>query len=112
MPIAVAVAEKLHALNRRVRIISVSASHAHILADVGPDDAKPLVGRVKQAASHRVRRTMPGRVWSQGCFIDRVNTESAYRNVVNYIARHEDEGAAIWVPPKLRPSSARSGLHD
>lgn len=107
-PIAVAIAEKLHALNRRVRIISVSASHAHILADVGPDDAKPLVGKVKQAASHRVRDALPGKIWSDGCHVERVHDEARYRNTVIYIAAHEDEGAAIWVPPKLRTATAPS----
>ncbi len=96
------IAEMLITLHCRVRIISVSASHGHILADVGPDDAKPLVGRIKQASSHRVRHTMPGHIWSQGCHIDRVRDEDGYRNVANYIAAHIDENAAIWIPPKLR----------
>lgn len=102
MPIAEALAEKLHELNFRVRIIAVSASHAHILADVGPDDAKPLVGKIKQAASHRVRAVLPGKVWSDGCHVERVLDEQRYRNTVDYIAAHKDEGAAIWVPSKLR----------
>ena len=103
--VATALAEKLQSQHVKVRCIAVAGTHAHILACVGSQDAKPIIGRAKQAASHRVRDRLPGTVWAQGCHVVRVRDEAHYRSVVNYIARHAEDGACVWNHPDLRKAS-------
>lgn len=103
--IAIALVEKLQSQQVHVRCIAVAGTHAHILACVGSQDAKPIIGRAKQAASHRVRDRLPGTVWAQGCHVVRVRDESHYRSIVNYIARHAEDNAYVWNHPDLRRAS-------
>jgi len=94
-----------------VRVLALSRMHGHVLCRVGGRDAKPIIGRAKQFASHRVRSRLPGRIWSQGCHAVRVRGEEHYAQVVRYIHEHEAEGAAVWVHLKYRGEAIRkSGL--
>lgn len=97
-----AFAAKCEAMGYPVRVLAVAARHAHALVRVGEIDAKPIVGRAKQAASHAVRGELPGSIWSQGCHVVRCRDESHYRAIVDYISRHAREdntGAALWTHP-------------
>jgi len=85
-----------------VRILAVACTHAHVLVRVGIQDAKPVIGRAKQASSFAVRERMPGTIWAQGCHVVRIEDEHHYRWVVAYIERHQGEGAAIWRYPEER----------
>ncbi len=100
--LAEALASKWLAMRVPARIVGVGSRHAHALIRVGPEDAKPIAGRAKQAASHRVRDRLPGTIWGQGCHPVRVRDQDHYRAVVEYIEDHRGEGAALWVHPKFR----------
>jgi hypothetical protein len=117
--VAEVIAEKLAACGVAVRIAAVAKTHAHILARVGNVDAKPIIGRAEQAASHRVRDELPGTIWSQGCGVVRVESETQYRRVVAYIERHRNEGAFVWIHPQFginpdlrKPSGQASECRD
>ena len=105
--IAEALGEKFIETGHPARIIAVAARHAHALIRAEDDDAKPIAGRAKQAASHAVRRSLPGTIWSQGCHVVRVCDEAHFHAIVAYIAEHEREGAAVWVHPSCRKSDLR-----
>jgi len=77
-----------------VRAISVGGQHAHAAFEWAGDDVKPLIGRVKKVASHRVRDELPGRIWALGCKIVRVRDEAHWRNVVSYVK--EQRNAWVW----------------
>jgi hypothetical protein len=68
----------------------------------GVEDAKPIIGRAKQYASHQIRNDLPGTIWGQGCHVVRIRDQDHYRQVVTYIGDHVLEGAAIWVHPMYR----------
>jgi len=97
-----ALAEKLLAMKHPVRILAIGEVHGHILLRIGSGDAKPIVGRAKQFASHQVRDQLPGSIWAQGCHVVRIEDDDHYHWVVSYISRHDREGAAVWVHPVHR----------
>ncbi|HZW09160.1 MAG TPA: hypothetical protein VFF69_04585 [Phycisphaerales bacterium] len=103
--IAEVLARKLLALGKPPRIIAVARVHVHALVRAGPIDVRPFIGRAKQAASHAVRHDLPGRVWGQRCHPVRIRDADHFRDVVDYIAAHLDEGAAIWIHPDVRRAS-------
>jgi hypothetical protein len=115
-PVAEALGEKLMSIGCPPRILAVGKVHGHILLRVGAADAKPIVGRAKQLASHRVRVELPGTIWAQGCNVVRIEGESHYRWVVGYIEKHRREGASVWIHPDLHrasgPASRRGGEPD
>ncbi len=106
--VADALGRKLLALDRPPRIIAVARVHVHALVWAGPTDVRPSIGRAKQAASHAVRHELPGRIWGQRCHPTRIRSREHYREVVDYIAAHVEEGAALWVHPDLRGASGQA----
>lgn len=106
--IADALGTKLIALQNPARIIAVASSHVHALVRAGSRDVRPFIGRAKQAASHAVREDLPGRLWGQRCHPTRIRNEEHYREVVDYIAAHVNEGAALWIHPDLRRASGQA----
>ncbi len=88
-----------------LRILAIGRVHGHALVRIGAGNAKPLIGRAKQCASHAIRDKLPGSIWSQGCHVVRIESELHYRWVVKYIENHQGEGAAIWVHPRWRGAS-------
>lgn len=106
-PIAGAFAEKLIEVRCPPRTVAVGKVHGHALVRVGRANAKPIIGRAKQAASHRVRVELPGNIWAQGCHVVRIEDEGHYRWVIGYIERYAEEGAAIWVHPEILARAAR-----
>jgi hypothetical protein len=102
LQLVAAIVGKLEACSVPVRIAAMCKTHGHVLARVGRVDAKPIVGRAKQAASHAVRHRMPGSIWAQGCHVVRIGSEEQYRAVVEYIAAHREDGGAVWEHPRWR----------
>jgi len=93
-----AILDKINTQNHTVLSICVGSNHTHVLTKL-PNDrtlVKKLVGSWKQAASHRIRLEIPGKVWASGCdpipIRDRTHQIQTYR----YILRHECEGAWVW----------------
>lgn len=91
-----AVLSKLSKLKLDARALAVGSTHCHLLLHVGAEDAKPLIGRVKQFASHAIGGVMPGTVWADGCAVDRIRDEAHYRSAIAYILEHSHEGAWTW----------------
>ncbi len=93
-----AVLVKLDAMEARVLVVAVNGMHAHLLAELDADyeQAKCIVGRLKQRASHAVRDELPGQIWAGGSkpvlIRDRAHLTEAY----NYILRHAEQGAWVW----------------
>lgn len=101
--VANALVGKCELQGANVRIAAVARRHVHMLLRVGSADAKVIVGRAKQYASHAIRREMPGKIWADGCNVVRIDSESNYRSVVDYITCHQaEEKAALWVHPRYR----------
>ncbi len=92
-------------------LVAVAETHIHALISVGKTDAKRIVGRAKQYASHQVRESMPGKIWGQGCHVVRVRDRSHFRVIIEYINEHERaEGAFVWRNPDLRFAQLRRRL--
>ncbi|HRQ72350.1 MAG TPA: hypothetical protein PLU35_04895 [Phycisphaerales bacterium] len=106
--IAEALAEKLLAIDAPPRILAVGRLHIHGLVCVGAGNARPIIGRAKQAASHTVRDRLPGRVWGQRCHLVRIRDETHYRATVRYIGDHASDDAAIWTHPDVRQGSRQA----
>jgi hypothetical protein len=58
-PVAETFGEKLLAIGCPPRILAIGKVRGHILFSVGAADAKLIIGRAKQLASHRVRDRLP-----------------------------------------------------
>jgi len=82
----------------RVLALTVAATHAHILVELPLeiDRVRTIIGEAKNVASRRVRREMPGRVWSAGGSYRLVETVAHQRRVFGYIRDHVHEGAWVW----------------
>lgn len=93
-----ALLHKLQTQTHPVIAICVGSNHAHLLAEL-PDDrerVKHLAGTWKQAASHRVRTDLPGKLWASGCDPIPIRDKSHHTRTFQYILRHEREGAWVW----------------
>ena len=81
-----------------VLAICIGSNHAHILCEL-PDNratVKRIAGTWKQAASHKVRKDLPGTVWAAGGDPIPIEDKAHQRRVYTYILRHRDEGAWTW----------------
>ena len=110
--VAEALGVKLLAIDMPPRLIAVARVHVHALVRAGPIDVRPFIGRAKQAASHAVRDELPGRLWGQRCHPTRIRSREHYREVIEYIAHHATEGAALWEHPDLRRASGQASKAD
>ena len=100
--IARALGQYLLAHNYDPRVIAVDAVHAHILFRCGDADAKRIIARAKQFASRTLSQALPGSIWAQGCHVVRVRGELHFHQVVSYIEKHREDGAALWEHPSIR----------
>ena len=82
----------------RVLVISVSAMHIHLLAELScdPAQAKLVIGNAKKSASQAIGDALPGRVWSRDCGIKPIRDEEHHCNTYLYIRKHALEGAFVW----------------
>ncbi len=90
--------------------IAVGTSHVHLLAKFAERRIRKTVGRLKAAATRAIHEAdpafQPKRIWAKGCHMKSKETEAEYRNALNYIKRHVDEGALIHIfsKPTAPPS--------
>jgi hypothetical protein len=94
-------AKKFMEMEIPVAIIAAAATHCHVLIKVGDEDAKPIMGRAKQAGSHALRRQLPGRIWGQSSEVVRVCGFLHFASVFWYVKEHSDQGAALWWDPEI-----------
>ncbi len=95
--IGIAIRDELARVDQRLLVISVAATHCHLLVEL-PDDKKEIrhiIGECKRKASVAVRKKLPGRVWAHDGKYDPIETEEHQRNVYHYIWDKQDD-AWIW----------------
>jgi len=82
----------------RILVISVSAMHVHLLAELSSDavQTKLVIGNAKKSASQAIGDALPSRVWSRDCGIKPIRDEEHHRNTYLYIEKHALEGAFVW----------------
>ena len=89
---------KIKDQKHRVLVISVGSNHAHILVEL--PDKRSSVGAIcgtwKQAASHKVRKELPGHIGAEGGDPIPIRDKAHHRRVFEYILRHRNENAWIW----------------
>jgi len=78
-------------------VLAVTSNHLHALVEIPHVDNPLVVMRTwKQTSSHRLRASLPGRVWARGGKPILVNDASHHAQMVRYIRKHRDEGAWVW----------------
>ena len=94
-------------------VMSVSSTHAHVLArfvrgrststgKLIADPARHYFGIARKRASRRLSEngSIPrGGLWSKRTTIVPITDQGHFENVVDYIQRHTEEGAVVWVNP-------------
>ncbi len=76
--------------------MSVAAMHVHMLIELPRHDTAAIIGKVKRHGSIAVTKTMPGRLWAEGCGIKPIKDKAHQVNTFNYILRHQEQGAWVW----------------
>ena len=95
--IGVEIRDELVRKSHRILVISVAATHCHVLVEM-PDDKKEIrriFGECKRKASVAVRKELPGRVWAHDGKYESVDTPEHQQNTYNYIWNKQDD-AWIW----------------
>jgi REP element-mobilizing transposase RayT len=95
---------KFESMGTPIAAIGASPTHTHALIKVGDEDAKPIFGRAKQAASHALRAHYPGRLWGASCGVRRIMNFGHFASALWYILDHEKHGAAVWCDPDIERS--------
>jgi len=94
-----AIVEDLATTNVQPFIMSVAAEHVHFLAIFHEHSIRQLIGRIKSVATRRIKRRRSDlkRVWSRNCHMTSVNGRRHFDHVFEYVRRHEDQGALVYV---------------
>ena len=81
-----------------VAVVSVSAHHVHILAELPVDLAefKKLIGWLKTKSSRAMKDVLPGRMWSRGEKHILVKDGRHYDCEFDYIRNRQGPGARAW----------------
>ena len=91
-----------------VRIAAVDDHHLHALLRPPDDRSKHWLGFAKKNSAYAARDfddSFTGGIWARGSRCEPMKDCSHYRNTVEYIARHADRGAVLWVHPRYRSAS-------
>ncbi|MEZ6241548.1 MAG: hypothetical protein R3B57_00740 [Phycisphaerales bacterium] len=89
--------EKIEAIELETLVLSVSATHAHLLANFEGRDVGREVGRLKRASSHALRDRFPGGLWSRRCHVVTIRSREHHARVFDYIVEHGRlEHASVW----------------
>lgn len=92
-------------------VMSVSPTHAHVVArfvrdrrtsggKLIADPARHYFGIARKRAARRLSENgsiPPGGLWSKRTTVVPIADQGHFGNVVEYIQRHKEEGAVIWV---------------
>ena len=93
-----AILEKLQALGAQVLCVSMSSTHAHVLAKMPPGPVpRMLMGKAKKHAWFIARENgWEGKLWAVRCKVTPIRDRGHQVNTYHYILRHLDEGAWVW----------------
>ncbi|WP_428938584.1 transposase [Fontivita pretiosa] len=98
--VANSVAEKLRQDGIQALIVSVDATHVHVLARFPDHNPRHWIGRAKKHASHLVRqhglRIDAGGLWAKRCHCDPIADRQHQLNTFRYILDHARRGARVW----------------
>jgi hypothetical protein len=96
--------EELEQMAVESAVLAVDATHVHWLARFGQATIRPAVGRLKAAATRRLKENgfQGKRPWTKNCHMKSKNTEHEFATALNYVVRHERQGADVYVWPKYR----------
>ena len=91
----------LHFLQSRdhaVLAAAVGDTHVHMLAELTEvyEDAKALIGQLKNIVSYEVRDVLPGSIWSSGCTLKLIKSRAHHENSFVYVSSKQEEGAWTW----------------
>jgi len=114
-----AVLDKLQKLTAQVLCVSMSSTHAHVLAKM-PAGLVPRkwMGQAKKHSNFIGKEHgWTGKLWAVRCKVTPVGTREHQLNVYHYILDHIHEGAWVWdfrdgelTPPDESPGTAVPGL--
>lgn len=90
--------KRLKVEGHQVLVVSVSAMHVHLLAELPEDrgQAKLTIGRCKRAACDAVKSQISGRIWSAGGEYRLIRDRAHQVNAFHYIREQQGEGAWVW----------------
>jgi hypothetical protein len=117
--VGAAVCEKLIRLGAQVLAVSMSATHAHILAKMLPGQIpRTWVGQAKKHSNFIAKEHgWTGELWAVRSKVISIKDRPHQLNTFNYILDHVDEGAWVWdfrksesSPPAESPGTAVPGL--
>lgn len=90
--------EQLVQDGQRAFLLSVEATHVHVLAEFEPKRAKQEAGRYKGRLSNRLSKQfaeLAGRVWSSGSHVEAKRTRGEIRGAAEYVRRHVQQGGVV-----------------
>lgn len=93
-----AIAQEIAEIPLVPAILSVGDWHVHWLCYFGPLKIRPIVSRVKAAATRELNASgfQAKRPWTKGCNIKSKSTRRACRNSYKYVRDHRDQGCLIY----------------
>lgn len=79
-------------------IMSVGHSHIHLLAQFGGLKIRKAVGRLKSAATRKLREDgfRAKRGWTKGCDMKSKTNAKAFENAYRYVRRHREQGCLVY----------------
>jgi len=89
----------------RVRVAALDDRHLHTLFRPVDDRPKHWLGLAKKNVAWVLREydeAFDGGVWARGSRCEPIADYEHYRRTVDYIERHAERGAALWIHPRFR----------
>jgi Transposase IS200 like len=96
--VGTALRENLTTLGAQVLCVSMSSTHAHILAKMPPGPTpRHWIGRAKAKTSLIAKdHGWVGKLWAVRCKVTPIKNRQHQMNTFTYILAHVDEGAWVW----------------
>ncbi|MBW3598536.1 MAG: hypothetical protein KY475_14850 [Planctomycetes bacterium] len=93
-----AVVEEVAEMPITPAIMSVGHSHIHLLAQFGRLKIRKGVGRLKSAATKKLRENgfTEKRPWTKGCDMKSKSDPRAFENAYRYVQRHLEQGCLVY----------------
>ncbi len=96
--VAQTIAQTLRDLGFVVLIVSVSAKHGHLLAELPVDLStfNQVIGKCKNKSSRMLKSVLPGRVWARGDKHILVTSRMQRKRTYLYLRDDQGPGAKCW----------------
>jgi len=92
------IAELLTSLSLIVWVVSVSATHAHIVAELPLNlrEFNDSLGKAKKFSSRQLKKILPGQVWARRDKHILLDDHSHRENAYSYVRDDQGPCAAVW----------------